>query len=123
MKDTARRIAKVSLEAKLKMDEEEYVESFKPHMMDIVHAWCNGAAFSQLCKMTDIFEGMSEKLISKSNKSNCVYCKLKYVWKGLMFILCDECFRQHHSMYEEVGGNIKTDVSGSQGHRKHRTRK
>lgn len=25
--------------------------------MDIVFAWCNGASFSDLCKMTDIFEG------------------------------------------------------------------
>ena len=30
---------------------------FKPHMMDVVHAWCNGSSFSQICKMTDIFEG------------------------------------------------------------------
>lgn len=25
--------------------------------MDIVFAWCNGATFSDLCKMTEIFEG------------------------------------------------------------------
>lgn len=25
--------------------------------MDIVYAWCNGASFSDLCKMTEIFEG------------------------------------------------------------------
>lgn len=39
------------------MDEELYVDSFKPHMMDVVNAWCNGAEFAQICKMTDIFEG------------------------------------------------------------------
>ena len=48
------------MEAKLEMDEENYVDSFKPHMMDVVHAWCNGASFSQICKMTDIFEGMQK---------------------------------------------------------------
>lgn len=26
-------------------------------MMDVVNAWCNGATFSQICKMTNIFEG------------------------------------------------------------------
>ncbi|ELU06394.1 hypothetical protein CAPTEDRAFT_155216 [Capitella teleta] len=57
MQDTARRIAKVSAEAKLEVEEEEYVDSFKPHMMDVVHAWCKGSSFAQICKMTDIFEG------------------------------------------------------------------
>ncbi|KAL5486646.1 hypothetical protein EMCRGX_G019154 [Ephydatia muelleri] len=57
MQDSARRIARVSVEAKLELDEEEYVESFKPHIMDVIHAWCSGASFSQICKMTDIFEG------------------------------------------------------------------
>ncbi|KAJ8305287.1 hypothetical protein KUTeg_015832 [Tegillarca granosa] len=57
MQDTARRIARVSREAKIDIDEEVYVESFRPHMMDIVNAWCNGSSFSQICKMTDVFEG------------------------------------------------------------------
>ena len=39
MQDSARRIARVSIEAKLDLDEENYVESFKPHLMDVVHAW------------------------------------------------------------------------------------
>lgn len=25
--------------------------------MDVVHAWCTGAKFSEICKMTDVFEG------------------------------------------------------------------
>lgn len=57
MQDTARRIARVSREAKIDVDEEQYVDSFKPHMMDIVNAWCNGATFAEICKMSDIFEG------------------------------------------------------------------
>ena len=39
------------------LDEQTYVDSFKPDMMDIVYAWCQGAKFNQICKMTDIFEG------------------------------------------------------------------
>ncbi|CAH1772734.1 unnamed protein product [Owenia fusiformis] len=57
MQETATRIAKVSVEAKLELNEEEYVEQFKPHMMDVVHAWSNGCSFLQICKMTDVFEG------------------------------------------------------------------
>ncbi|BFZ16903.1 hypothetical protein BsWGS_19942 [Bradybaena similaris] len=57
MQDTARRIARISREAKLELDEEAYVDSFRPHLMDVVNAWCNGSSFAQICKMTDVFEG------------------------------------------------------------------
>lgn len=39
MQDSARRIARVSVESKMNLDEENYVESFRPHLMDVVHAW------------------------------------------------------------------------------------
>ena len=39
------------------LDEDSYVERFKPFMMDIVNEWCNGASFLNICKMTDMFEG------------------------------------------------------------------
>ena len=57
LQESARRIGKVSEEAKLEIDVETYVESFRPHIMDVVFAWANGASFSQICKMTDVFEG------------------------------------------------------------------
>ena len=57
MQDLARRIAKVSTEANLELDEDAYAERFKPYLMDVVYAWCKGATFLQICKMTDIFEG------------------------------------------------------------------
>jgi ATP-dependent RNA helicase DOB1 len=89
MQDLARRIAKVSIDSKLQVDEEEYVQvrldlhththththihtlthihihtlsfpysqSFRTEMMDVVFAWSQGSKFSDICKMTDIFEG------------------------------------------------------------------
>ncbi|KAF7727246.1 ATP-dependent RNA helicase mtr4 [Apophysomyces ossiformis] len=57
MQETARRIAKVSQECKMNIDEEEYVQSFKPQLMDVVFAWCQGAKFYQICKMTQVYEG------------------------------------------------------------------
>lgn len=57
MQDLARRIAKVSRECKMELDEESYLEKFKPSLMDVVLAWCKGSTFADLCKMTDIFEG------------------------------------------------------------------
>lgn len=57
LKDLARRIAKVSTEARLPLEEDAYVERFKPSLMDVVFNWCNGSSFKDLCEMTDIFEG------------------------------------------------------------------
>lgn len=58
LKDLAKRIAMVTKEAKLEIDEDKYVEQFKPYLMDVTLAWCKGATFAQICKMTDIFEGL-----------------------------------------------------------------
>ncbi|KAJ3986152.1 rRNA-processing arch domain-containing protein [Lentinula detonsa] len=59
MQELAKRIAKVSVESKLPMDEEKYVASFGVELMDIVMQWCHGASFSDIYKLTggSIFEG------------------------------------------------------------------
>ncbi|XP_071526071.1 exosome RNA helicase MTR4 [Panulirus ornatus] len=57
MQDMARRIAHVSHECKLEIDEETYVEQFRPFLMDVVYEWCNGSSFMELCTKTDIYEG------------------------------------------------------------------
>ncbi len=56
-KETARRVARVSIESKIDMDEERYVDGFKPYMMDVVKAWVDGQSFASICKMTSIYEG------------------------------------------------------------------
>ncbi|ETE72808.1 Superkiller viralicidic activity 2-like 2, partial [Ophiophagus hannah] len=57
MQECAKRIAKVSAEAKLEVDEENYLSLFRPNLMDVVYTWANGATFAHICKMTDVFEG------------------------------------------------------------------
>ncbi|XP_013861952.1 exosome RNA helicase MTR4 [Austrofundulus limnaeus] len=57
MQECAKRIAKVSADAKLEVDEDSYLTQFKPHLMDVIYAWANGSTFAQICKMTDVFEG------------------------------------------------------------------
>lgn len=77
MQEAARRIAKIAIESKLPLVEgesslssvrsavwetseadaynivvEEYVASFKPELMDAVFSWCNGAKFSEICKVS-----------------------------------------------------------------------
>ena len=67
MQDMAKRIATVSKEAKIEIDEEQYVQKFKPYIMDIVFEWCKGATFMKLCQMTDLFEGIIILLLFKVN--------------------------------------------------------
>lgn len=57
MKEAASRIAKVSIESRLPVNEEEYISSFRVELMDAVLQWCKGAKFAEICKLTDIFEG------------------------------------------------------------------
>ncbi|OLL22909.1 ATP-dependent RNA helicase mtr4 [Neolecta irregularis DAH-3] len=57
LQETARRIAKVSQESKLNIIEEEYVNSFKTGLIEVVSAWATGSTFAQICKMTDVYEG------------------------------------------------------------------
>ncbi|KPJ16432.1 hypothetical protein RR48_05511 [Papilio machaon] len=57
LQEFARRIAKVSIDCNMQLDEDEYVAKFKCTLMDIVLAWCKGATFLDICKMTDVFEG------------------------------------------------------------------
>jgi len=53
----ARIVAKVSQESKLEVNEEEYLQSFKHQLMEVVFSWCKGTPFLQICKMTDVYEG------------------------------------------------------------------
>jgi hypothetical protein len=36
---------------------EDYVDCFKPTLMDVVYRWSNGCEFSELLKVCDLFEG------------------------------------------------------------------
>ena len=44
----ARIMAKVSQESKLKVNEEEYVKSFKFELMEVVYAWAHGKSFAEI---------------------------------------------------------------------------
>ncbi|EFP85156.1 ATP-dependent RNA helicase mtr4 [Puccinia graminis f. sp. tritici] len=57
MKEAAKKIAEEIKSAGIDIKEEEYIDSFKTELMDVVFHWCKGSTFSEICKMTDIFEG------------------------------------------------------------------
>lgn len=57
MRELAKRVATVVLEAKLPVDVDEYIARFATGLVDLVFDWCGGAKFADLCKMTDAYEG------------------------------------------------------------------
>ncbi|KAK0566247.1 ATP-dependent RNA helicase mtr4 [Tilletia horrida] len=57
MQEMARRIAKVSIESRLQVNEDEYVQSFQVSLMEAVLMWCRGQKFIDICKTSDVFEG------------------------------------------------------------------
>lgn len=61
----ARIVAKVSQESKLPLNEEEYVQTFKWQLMEVVYAWAHGKSFAEICKMTDVYEGSLIRLFRR----------------------------------------------------------
>jgi len=57
LQECVRKVAEAIEDARLPIDVQEYVDKFKPSVMDIVYAWVKGANFADICKLTDIFEG------------------------------------------------------------------
>lgn len=59
LRETARRVGRATAEAGVpgSEDMDEYVDSFRPDLMEIVAAWCSGARFADIAKMSDdLFE-------------------------------------------------------------------
>ncbi|KAL8942654.1 MAG: hypothetical protein Q9211_001300 [Gyalolechia sp. 1 TL-2023] len=61
----ARMIAKVSQESKLPVNEDEYLQTFKYQLMEVVFAWAHGTSFAEICKMTDVYEGSLIRLFRR----------------------------------------------------------
>lgn len=57
LKETARQVATVSKEMEVLKDEDEYIDSFKPHLMGVVLEWAKGTSFVKITQMTNIYEG------------------------------------------------------------------
>ncbi|KAL8688678.1 MAG: hypothetical protein Q9218_005471 [Villophora microphyllina] len=61
----ARMIAKVSQESKLPVNEDEYLQTFKYQLMEVVFSWAHGTSFAEICKMTDVYEGSLIRLFRR----------------------------------------------------------
>lgn len=55
--DMASKFAKTAKECKIDIIEKDYIEGFRSELMEVTFAWCKNATFTQICKMTDVYEG------------------------------------------------------------------
>jgi ATP-dependent RNA helicase DOB1 len=53
----AKNLWQVYKNCKLNIDEQVYLNSFKPQLIEITYKWCEGASFGEICKLTDTYEG------------------------------------------------------------------
>jgi len=48
LREAARRVGRAEIEAGIQLDLDTYVDSFKPDLMEVVIAWCQGAPFASI---------------------------------------------------------------------------
>ena len=53
---TANEIGKLAVECKVVKHFNDYAQQFKPHFMEAIFAWSNGASFTEIIKLSDIYE-------------------------------------------------------------------
>eukprot|EP00033_Pygsuia_biforma_P000792 GCRY01000924.1.p1 GENE.GCRY01000924.1~~GCRY01000924.1.p1 ORF type:complete len:1040 (-),score=392.45 GCRY01000924.1:28-3147(-) len=64
--ESAKSVAQVSRDCRLEVDVEEYVQKFSGlQMMDVVHAWTEGASFAAIIKLSSVFEGNIIRIIRR----------------------------------------------------------
>lgn len=58
VRESAGIIADKLIECKIDLNKNDYVENFKSDLMESVFEWANGAKFLEICKLTDLYEGI-----------------------------------------------------------------
>ena len=56
LEKTAGEIGRVAVDCKVLKHIQDYTQQFKPHFMEAVFAWSNGATFGEVIKLSDIYE-------------------------------------------------------------------
>ncbi len=65
LQDAARKVADVLVDSNLDVNVEEYVATYNSEMMEACCAWCGGAKFIEVMKLTDAFEGTVIRVIRR----------------------------------------------------------
>jgi len=62
---SARTVAKAVIACKIELDEDEFVGKLNPGLMEAVFAWCKGAKFVDVQKLTGTFEGTTIRTLRR----------------------------------------------------------
>ncbi|GFH49503.1 hypothetical protein CTEN210_05979 [Chaetoceros tenuissimus] len=65
LQECARTVAKAIIACKIELDEEEFVGKINPGLMEAVFAWCKGAKFVDVQKLTGTFEGTTIRTLRR----------------------------------------------------------
>jgi ATP-dependent RNA helicase DOB1 len=57
LQEAARTVARAQIACKIEVDEDQFVDKYNPGMMEAVFAWCKGAKFADVQKLTSTYEG------------------------------------------------------------------
>eukprot|EP00956_Cyclotella_meneghiniana_P017919 scaffold29502_cov69-Cyclotella_meneghiniana.AAC.3 len=63
--EMARTVAKVQIDCKIELNEDEFVDKFNPGLMEAVYAWCKGAKFVEVQKLTGTYEGSTIRTLRR----------------------------------------------------------
>ncbi|XP_058070459.1 DExH-box ATP-dependent RNA helicase DExH9 [Magnolia sinica] len=100
LQETARRVSKVQLECKVQIDVENFVNSFRPDIMEAVYAWAKGSKFYEIMEITQVFEGSLIRAIRR----------LEEVLQQLIQATKSIGETQLESKFEEAVSRIKRDI-------------
>jgi superfamily II RNA helicase len=79
VQDAARGIASISREAGLEVDEEEYLGSFRPSLMDVFYSWSKGKSFAEVSNR--LFNASSLYFISNVLKYGVCGILMRSTWE------------------------------------------
>ncbi|KAF6176653.1 hypothetical protein GIB67_034515 [Kingdonia uniflora] len=100
LQETARRVAKVQLESNVPIDVENFVNSFRPDIMEAVYAWSRGSKFYEIMEITQVFEGSLIRAIRR----------LEEVLQQLIMAAKSIGETDLVSKFEEAVSKIKRDI-------------
>ncbi|ONK56818.1 uncharacterized protein A4U43_C10F13320 [Asparagus officinalis] len=100
LQETARRVAAVQLECKIQIDVENFVNSFRPDIMEAVYEWAKGSKFFEIMEMTQVFEGSLIRAIRR----------MEEVLQQLILVAKSIGETQLEAKFEEAVAKIKRDI-------------
>mmetsp|Transcript_24712 Transcript_24712/g.36895 ORF Transcript_24712/g.36895 Transcript_24712/m.36895 type:complete len:901 (+) Transcript_24712:1150-3852(+) len=65
LQECARTVAKAMIACKIELDEDEFVGKLNPGLMEAVFAWCKGAKFVDVQRLTGTFEGTTIRTLRR----------------------------------------------------------